>query len=95
MLHFRHVGSDVISLLTISHIHACHSYEDDSLNNAAGRRAVELLAAGGGAALKQLVPLLWAFGRQVCGAGMGSDFRSQRSRRAKANKHIYPTYPPS
>jgi hypothetical protein len=72
------------------HAPASRSYEDQSLSDAAGRRAVELLTAGGGTALKDLVPLLWAFGRQVSGAMMWEHTRNVLS----LSWPLYPTYPP-
>lgn len=49
----------------VSHIRygGCR-YDDDSLAAAAAQRATELLGKGGPKTLKQLTPLLWAFGRQ-------------------------------
>jgi len=43
-----------------------NSYDDDELAAAAGQRATQLLEAGGEGALAKLVPLIWAFGQQVC-----------------------------
>lgn len=43
-------------------------FEDSNLNAAAAERAIALLSSAGvgaGIALRQLAPLLWAFGKQV------------------------------